>query len=350
MKRGQKVSLSDHVIRRLLAHHYGLTVHSIHRVLDIPKVVTDRGTFGFKNAVELPDLSFIHHSIKQIKNHYPYIPGIVPLLSGDVLLSFEDEIYYLEEWMDAEDVLFADDYLGEEIGAAIARFHAAAKGLVPDKKSFRFEWGNRRKKLRKVYKKIQDWKKNHYDLPEFLYERNILDFLEARCSLAYQYIENVSYSTLWEDNPDCAVLCHGSLHQRNILIDGKRNIYFIDIESLSYAERVYDLASFIHYFAPYKGWNPLFIYRFIRGYQQNLTRPLSLDEWRCFFSYLAFPRRLYSWMHRHFDKSYEMEPEETYFKLLGIIIHDQPKDMFLKQFHPVTLPATIELAKELSKG
>ncbi|MCQ6267483.1 phosphotransferase [Fictibacillus sp. WQ 8-8] len=343
--RGQKVFLSDAVLSSLIYTHYGLTVQSIERVLAIPKVHTDQGIFGFKNANELNDLPFVAHCIEWMKqNHFSFIPSVLPCHNGQVYFEHGNELYYMEEWAKGRDILFADLSLCERIGATLAHFHHAADGAVPPPDSSRMEYGSRVHKLIGVYQDIQKWKTEYKPVPEWTFEPWMLDVLETRCRLAYSYIHRLEE----EHGEVKGALCHGSLHQRNILLDGDQKIYFIDVESLVFAERPYDLASFIHYYAPSYNWNPAVIHRFIKGYQEHSVQSLSFNEWKFLFSFLAFPRRVESWCYRHFGS--QTPSESTYFKLLGILVHDQPKESLFTQFHPETLESSFHLFHEMVKG
>ncbi|SDN30840.1 spore coat protein, CotS family [Fictibacillus solisalsi] len=341
--RGQKVFLSDAVLSSLINTNYGLNVHSIDRILSIPKVSTNRGIFGFKNANELIDLPFVYQCIKWIRlNGFPFIPSVLPCKNGQVYFEHDNELYYMEEWVKGEDILFADLPLIEQIGSTLARFHQASEGIVPPKNSPRMEYGQRLEKLHRIHQDVQRWKSRYEPVPEWIMEPWMLDVLEMRCRLSSSYIRDVQNDV----GGVKGVLSHGSLHQRNILLNAEGEIHLIDVESLLFAERTYDLASFIHYFAPSHNWNPSVIHRFIKGYHEASREPLSYSEWRCLFSFLAFPRRMESWCYRHFDHPTEF----SYFKLLGILVHDQQKEDLFKQYYPSLLEPSLQLFEEMTKG
>ncbi|WHY73092.1 phosphotransferase [Fictibacillus enclensis] len=341
--RGQKVFLSNAVLSSLINTNYGLNVHSVERILSIPKVYTNGGIFGFKNANELNDLPFVSQCIEWIKqNGFPFIPSVLPCKNGQVYFEHNNELYYMEEWVKGKDILFADLPLIERIGSALARFHQAAEGAAPPADSFRMEFGKRAEKLNRIHQDIQRWKSGYEAVPEWTMEPWMLDRLEMRCRLSFSYLD--------QGQTDHArvkgVLSHGSLHQRNILLNTEGEVYLIDVESLLFAERTYDLASFIHYFAPSHQWNPSVMHRLIKGYHRGASEPLSYPEWRHLFSFLAFPRRMESWCYRHFDHPTEF----SYFKLLGILVHDQVKENLFKQYHPDILGHSFRLFAEMAKG
>ncbi|MFC4769387.1 phosphotransferase [Effusibacillus consociatus] len=327
------VNLDRSTIKSIILRYYDLDVISLKKVRAAYKVATEHGAYGFKNAAELPDLSFIRNCTEHIKkNGFPHLPDILPTNTGESLVQYDGEIYYMEQWIDAEEVSKANAAVIGKIGIALADFHHAAKGLLPAPDSSRFGWGKRRDFLRDAYLQILNWKKQDRTVLGIGLERQMLDFLQYRCWLAHEYLKEVSYSNLLADSPEAAVLCHGSLHHKNILVGKEEEIWFIDWESMIYAERVLDLAQLLHYHAPPHAWNPSVIRRFFHGYQSRLSTPIAREEWKCFFSYLAFPRRFYTWMNRYFDT--QQPTVKAYFKLKKIIDQDLGKEMFLQQFPP----------------
>lgn len=328
----QEVNLNKETVKNLIFRHYCMPVLTLKKVRGIYKSTTEQGCYGFKNAKEMADLPFIHYCSEYIKfRGFPYLPSFIPTLAGELALQYEGETYFLEQWINAREFNVASNQF-ERLAVSLADFHQAARGLIPAKNSHRYGWGFRPSVLIYCLSWINEWRKNHPIFQLTGFGQEMLDFLRYRCERAYAYVAKVSFTELYGKAPDSAVLCHGSLHQKNILIDSNENIWFIDLESLIYAERVLDLAQLLHYHAPTYNWDIKIIRRFIQSYESRLQQPILEEEWRCLLSYLSFPRRLLNSMFQYFG---EAEPlNSSYLKLKKIIEQEWLKERFLKEFEP----------------
>ncbi|MFC4769391.1 phosphotransferase [Effusibacillus consociatus] len=325
-----EVKLPPDTVKSLILKHYGLQVRSLEKVRAVYKVETPFGIFGFKNAEELPDLPFIANCLRKIRqNGFERMPDFLLSNSREYLIDYDGESYFMEEWLDVVEVPKESFPFLEKIGTALRDFHHAAKGVMPEQASHRFEWGKRQKFLVDAYYKIRSWKQHRSANP---LEVQILDFLHYRCSLAYEYLQGVSPDSLLKTCPESAVLCHGGLHHKNIMLDPDNQIWFIDFETMVYAERVLDLAQFLQYHAAPYQWNPLIVHTFLQAYQSRLSVPVSREEWKIFFSYLAFPRRFYNRMVRYFDNV--EASHDLLLKLQETVDNDMAKQSLLIRYNP----------------
>jgi CotS family spore coat protein len=319
----QKVKLKKYQVKDIILNHYGLAVHSIKSIRGILQVMTDNGCYSFKNAEEFPDLPLVHHCLETIRqNGFPFIPQLVPTLTGETNVSHEGEHYYLDRWVEGHELPKGNND-EESLGKALANFHRASEAVVMPEDSARNGYGKRAGFLDDCQRKLHKWLQNGTWINEF--DKQALDFLTYRCRLAYSYIRDVSA----HHHSVKAAICHGSLHHENILIDDKDNIWFIDFESLVFAERVFDLAQLIHYYAYPHEWNPDVVDRILHSYQTQHKTPLSNEEYHYFLSYLAFPRRLSNSMIQYFENN--PSSKKHYTKLLTVIQQEWPKERFLQR-------------------
>lgn len=328
----QKVNLDKETVENLIFREYGLPVLKLKKVRGVYKATTEFGVFAFKNAEELNDLLFINDCLEQVKSHgFPNLPTFVPTVGGELILHYGGNHYLLERWIDAQEIS-PDFSRVESLAAALADYHHAARRLIPAIDSCRYGWGLRAHFLKSCLSRIHEWRNKQPVFVHTSYGKEMFDFLQHRCEQAYAYVSQVSYSELISKAPEAAVLCHGSLHHKNILVDVNEKIWFIDPESMIYAERVLDLAQLIHYHAPAYGWDVEIVQRFLGGYESRLNKPLLKEEWSCFMSYLAFPRRLQNAMFQFFSGG---EPRNaSYLKLKKTIEQEWPKEPFFIKYGP----------------
>ncbi|GBF10180.1 phosphotransferase [Tepidibacillus sp. HK-1] len=327
------VDLSPDIIKSLIEKHYDLKVHSMVKVRAVYKVNTSIGLFGFKGAEELTDLPLIANYLQKIRDHgYTKIPNFLRSKEGNYLIKYEKNDYFMEEWLDLEEIPNKSYPYVKKIGETLADFHHATLEIRPEQDSDRFEWGKQPDFLQHSYQKLFEWDQ------KFLYksfnslEKQMLDFLLKRNELAYQYIKDVDYHALLQFYPESAALCHGALQSRNIMLDEAGEIWLIDFETLAFAERVKDLAHFLEHHAKPYHWDTQMVFTFLNGYQSKLSRPITDDEWKIFFSYLAFPRRFYSRSIHYFDKK-DLKPKDLY-KLKEMIESEIDKEPLFTLFCP----------------
>lgn len=327
------VHLGEDEVERLIERFYGLEVLALQKVRAVYKAVTPQGAFGFKHANELPDLPFIARCLTEIKKRgFERIPDTIPAINGQFLIRHGEETYFMEEWIDAEEVPKESYPFMWWIGTCIADFHRAAQTIVPRQGSNRFEWAIRKLLLLRAFHKIQTWSSLPANPGVGRLERHILDFLLYRCTLAYEYIKRISFERLFAAVPESAVMCHGGLHHKNMMLDKDNQIWLIDFETMVYSERVMDLAQFLQYHAPTYNWNPLVTNTFLAAYSSRLERPIHRDEWPILWSYLAFPRRLNNRMLRYFDNM--DRPVEHLMKLKETVEQEASKEGFLRLYPP----------------
>lgn len=325
-----EVCLPPETVKALVKQHYGMKVIALEMVRAVYRVTTPLGLFGFKNADELEDLSSVASCLDYIRRGgFGNMPRFSPALTGDYLIHHENQSYFLEEWMSGEEVPKKSLPYLEKIGCALADFHRAAKGMVPDRRSQRFEWGQRKQRLEIARLHLERWRRELALSPQ---EREITDFLLYRCRLALDYIRPVSLELLAALYPEAAVLCHGGLHHKNIMIDGEHNIWFIDFETLTYTERVMDLAQLLQYHAVVYNWDRRVVDMFLSAYTSRLDRPVCPEEWNVFLSYIAFPRRFVNRMHRYYD--HPERPAVLLLKLQETMAQDTAKESFLREYPP----------------
>jgi CotS family spore coat protein len=335
------VHIGPDQIKSLIKEHYSLEVNAIEKVRGVYKVETPKGTYGFKNAEELPDLPFIADCLQTIKeNGFERIPGFLLANSGNLLIHDGDDAYFMEEWLDflKEVPKNSLPYL-KKIGAALADFHHATRKIpIPSRENFRFQWGKRQSLLEKASQHILNWKQQYSCTSSSSFrslECSILHFLHKRCWLAYESIKDVSPHALIKAAPQSAVWCHGGLHHKNIMLDSKEQVWFIDFETMVYGERVMDLAQLLQYHAWSFHWQPAGVQTFLQAYNSSLSEPIDQQEWKIFLSYLMFPRRLYTRMKRYFGSN-NPKPEHL-FKLKETVDSEMEKEKFLSIIHTISV-------------
>lgn len=292
------VTIHPDRVRSIIEKNYGVDVFSLEQVRAVYKVETSKGIYGFKNAEELLDLPFVVDCLQKMKkNGFPRVPDFLYAMDGQLLVYDENEAYFMEEWLDLKELPKHSRPYWEKIGEALANFHQASCSIGrPAPFHSRNRWGKQHVSIKKGYKRLLTLKSRFPSIP-------LLDYLQYRCEIAYEYIKNIAY----EEIAYSGVWCHKGLQRRNIMLDHTMEIWFIDFETLSYAERVADLAHFLRQHADDYGWNPDSILRFLQSYQSGLADPIQQQEWSFFLSSLFYPKRWIAKFPQIYHDEYQLQ-------------------------------------------
>ncbi len=272
------VELEPHIVQNLVETHYGYHVKQLKKVRAVYRLETDQGIVAFKNARKMRDIHFIDAVIQHLHaNGFKKIPTLRRMSSGKLMLGYRGDAYMLEEWL-PEQVREVppkqDDWL-YPAGKALATFHEAISSFpasqIPQGR-IRTAW--------------RDWLFYHYQKTNRTcsYEQaEARDWLVGQMQLAYQLSEQRRETADYH-------LCHGSLHQENIMIDTSGEVWLIDYERFTYDETAKDLAQLLDYHFHYHQWNRTAIEQLFGGYES--VRSLQDSDIISFCSRIMVPEKI----------------------------------------------------------
>jgi Ser/Thr protein kinase RdoA (MazF antagonist) len=267
------IELDPYIVQQLVETYYGYKVKKIQKVRAVYQLETDQGIVGFKNARKMKDIRFIQAVIEHLFTHgFSKIPTLRKTLSGKLLLRYQGEVYVMEEWLQhvREVSSEQEDWL-YPVGKSLATYHQAVDSFPENripKERIRAPWNEwlvyqYRKIIRTEATETKDW-------------------LLRRMQLAYWQ---------WEQQPRASFhLCHGSLHQENIMIDSNKEIWLIDYERLTYDEKGKDLAQLLMYHFRFHSWNSQAVEQLLGGYES--VQSLKPADIHCLCARLLLPEKL----------------------------------------------------------
>jgi Ser/Thr protein kinase RdoA (MazF antagonist) len=249
-----RTDIAPDQVKTLVEYYYGYRVGQIEKVRAVYKVQTDQGVFAFKNAVKIKDIQFIDEVIHHLhQNGFDRVPKLQKTSADELFIFFEGQKYVLEHWLPAnvrEVGVHREDWLFHA-GEALAHFHRAIGSFSKSsisKKRMRSPWAEW---FQEKYKKIK------YTQP--IRDESIKYWLLNRMKLAKMQLKKHPEIT--------SHLCHGSLHQENIMIDNTRNIWLIDYERLTYDAKAKDIAQLLDYHFRFHPWSRKPVEALLSGYQ-----------------------------------------------------------------------------------
>lgn len=248
-----KTKLDANRIKQLVEHHYGYQVYDIQKVRAVYKLETDHGMVAFKNAIKIKDITFIDSIIQHLHmNGFSHVPTLRKTRFHELLVHDYSGDYVVEQWLPS-DVREINPYQRDWLysaGKTIAQFHRTIStypfSYIP-KPRIRQAWGEW---FLKKYKKLRAMSRSNLAANSW--------FL-ARVEQAKEIF--LSYPNL------TAHLCHGSLHQENIMMDAKSDVWLIDFERITHDTIGKDLAQVLMYHFRFHPWNQADVEQLLAGYQ-----------------------------------------------------------------------------------
>jgi Ser/Thr protein kinase RdoA (MazF antagonist) len=248
-----KTELDEDKIQQLVESHYGYQVYHVQNVRAVYKLETDHGFIAFKSAKKMNDIEFIDSVIQHVHAHrFSRVPTLRKTKENKLLLHHEQEKYVVEQWLPA-DVQEVNPHKRDWLypaGEAVAQFHRAVSHFpihkIP-KKRIRKSWGK--------------WFLSKYQIiKNARYPEDTNRWFLARIKRAKE--KYLLHSDITSH------LCHGSLHQENMMIDSQSNVWLVDFERLTHDSIGKDLAQILMYHFRFHPWNQADVERLLAGYQQ----------------------------------------------------------------------------------
>lgn len=284
------VTIEPSEVRMLVETHYPFRVTRLEKVRAAYRVETDQGVYAFKNARKLKDLGFIAGVVEHVKKRgFPRLPAPIATKDDQWLVTFRNHPYYMEEWLEHVEEVSPKrhDWLGQA-ARALAQYHACFKryrhSRCPSRRQERGIWPQYLMAQWRWLSGVQSAWATPVDGMEHL------SFLKYRLQLAWQSWKRAEE---WRrsGNGPISVLCHGSLHHENILMDGEKQVWLIDYERMAWDDRVRDLAQLMQYHFPRHGWPEQEMSRFLDGYHKEY--PLRTSEYAALCSRMAAPPKFF---------------------------------------------------------
>ncbi|WP_028776277.1 phosphotransferase [Shimazuella kribbensis] len=277
-----KMELSPYEIKQLVEKYYGYEILDIQKVRAVYKLETDQGTVAFKSAKKIKDIHFIDSVIHHLHSHgFLFVPSLKKTNRDTLLLAYGQNDYVVEQWLPS-DVHEIHPYERDWLffaGQTLAEFHYAIASYPfhhVSKKRVRRPWGewfDHKLHQLKYTRSGNDTKLNYW----------LLDRMKHAKAQHYHYPTITTQ------------LCHGSLHQENIMMNSNKKVWLIDFERLTYDAIGKDLAQVLMYHFRFHPWNKEDVEQFLTGYQ-NIS-PLRKEDLHHFCTRsLILDRNIYAFL------------------------------------------------------
>lgn len=269
-------------------------------------------------------------------NGFFYVADYIKSKDGKEYVKYEGSIYYLTTWIDGRECDFENF---EELKNAIelmANFHMKSKGFHTS--NTKIESNNKRwpdifEKRRKDILKYNDIieKKKIKSTFDIEYQKVSEKFIKM-INMAQELLQKSNYMMLSKQAFEDKTVCHDSFYYQNILINEKKELYLIDLDSILYDIWVYDLAKFIRRILYRKvyGWNFEVAKKIIDEYRR--INPLSDEELEILLAFLIFPHKFWKLGKKKYDKKKQWSEGKYINRIEKILKYSDKQETFAKRY------------------
>lgn len=324
-----KVYLCDYRLDTALFDKFGFKVEDAAPIRSVYMLSTDEGMKILKKIdYSLGELMFIYDSLNEIRKQYPYVINFKQSLSGEPYVEHKNDIYIVLDVIEGRDCLYENLIDLKNASRALARLHRAGEGIPAS-----CQVKNKLGRLEECYKrKICDMEKYkdiaamHVNKSPF--DRTFLqgvDYYIENARAALKALQGSSYLKLCSKGH---TLCHHDLAHRNILIDDKDNVYFLDFDYSVVDIPCHDISNMITKALRHNEWSSEIADTILDSYSQEY--PLCGEEMKVLAAYLMFPQEFYDVATAYYMKTRNWEEEEFLDKLMRKLSYKDDREVFLK--------------------
>lgn len=303
-------------------NHYDLSVKGIIPIQeDVYRVETSRGIYCLKCANKGEHkMLFIYSVLKHlVDSGFKKVSAPVPAKDGSPLVSLDNNIYFMTEWVSGCPCDFKrDDHL-TEAAKTLAEFHQHAKGVKLLKGA----------KAREMYEKWPDvFRKRTDELKDFKDQmgekKSLTDFEKRYLSYADQFIEqgekacatlnSSCYRKIAKRAEEEKTFTHRDVAARNFIIGEKKEAYLIDFDYCRYDIRAADVVRLAERSLRDVKWSVDKGDLIFKSY--NKVYPLEQDQYGVMLAFFQFPQKAWRISNRYFKGKYHWQ-EEGYLRKLA---------------------------------
>jgi len=247
-----------------------------------------------------------------IYNHGGNVAGIIRDKEGNLIHSFNDQLFVVYEWLYGRDLSFvnADDLKSALHG--LAKFHIASKGYVaPEGAKVSSKLGRWPEQYKSMADKLSSWKEASLGKPASAsvnaYLKNVDEMLDI-CHRAMELLNASKYAELAGENSKSAVLCHQDYGKGNALFTDN-GVYVIDLDGVTWDHPGRDLRKIIGKLSENRGaWSLDQIEKILDWYSE--INPLSTADRELIYIDLMYPHWFFGLVKNIFKNNKSESPSK----------------------------------------
>ncbi|HOM01426.1 MAG TPA: CotS family spore coat protein [Acetivibrio sp.] len=226
-----------------------------------------------------------------IYNRGGNVAGIIRDSEGNLIHSFNDQLFVVYEWLYGRDLSFGKP---EDLKAALhglAKFHIASKGYVaPEGAKVSSKLNRWPEQYKSMADNLSSWKKASMEKPVSASISSYLKYVDNMLDISYRAIELLNgskYTELTDKDSKAIVLCHQDYGKGNALLT-EDGVYVIDLDGVTWDHPARDLRKIIGKLSENRGsWSLDEIEKILDWYSE--INPLSPDDRELIYIDLMYP-------------------------------------------------------------
>lgn len=321
---------------------YGVKIFSTKQIRGVHCLHTDQGDLCLKKIeYNLKKFLFIYHAMEHLLEHnFKQLPAFIHTLTGEPYFNFQEENYFLSEWLSGRECNFKNPVDLEIALVTLARMHRFSKGFQPPgqiKQRSRLEiWPDRLKKRTANLKKFKELAINKTNPTKI--DRYFLKHINSKladCKKAIKLIDTPIYRNLVKKIKDEGSFCHNDFVYHNVLINDQESYkkppkaYILDFDYCRYDLRVYDLARVIRRIIKEKKYQNDFLDIILSAY--NSEYPLETEEYQILAGFLQFPQRFWRIADRYYNQKQAWSEKKYYTQMKNSVRRFQHRKRLIKE-------------------
>ncbi|ODM25078.1 CotS family spore coat protein [Acetivibrio mesophilus] len=240
------------------------------------------------------------------------VPGIIRDKKGNLIHSYNDQLFVVYEWLYGRDLAFGNP---DDLKAALqglAKFHIASKGYVsPEDARVSSKLNKWPEQYKSMADKLSSWKEVSREKPASGYLNAFLKYVDDIVDIGHQAIEllNASrYTELTANDSEAIVLCHQDYGKGNALLTDN-GVYVIDLDGVTWDHPGRDLRKIIGKLAENRGsWSLDLIENILDWYSE--INPLSPADKELIYIDLIYPHWFFGLVKNIFKNDKSVSPSK----------------------------------------
>jgi spore coat protein I len=276
------------------------------------KVETDKGFICLKRLNKTPEVAlFSVEAQRYIHGRGGNVPGILTDKTGNPIVTFQDQLFVLYEWIDGGHLNFMRREHLKIAMEGLGRFHGFSMGYQPpegSKISMKLsKWPDQ---YRSMINKLKEWKKQEEGIPQSsvnMYRQWVDPMIEVG-ERALTHLINSNYYEISNPESSVVVLCHQDYGPGNAL-STPEGVVVLDLDGVTYELAARDLRkTILKSMEKMHKWDKALMDDILLWYETG--RPMTDDERKMVYIDSLFPYSFFGKVKNQYLKGKPAKPSD----------------------------------------
>ncbi|MBW9170976.1 CotS family spore coat protein [Clostridium estertheticum] len=293
-----------------------------------------------KHSCSSKTLEFILSAVEHLKNREVNLSNIIKTKNNNNYIKGVNCCYVLSDAIIGNTPNEDKPQELKMIVEALATFHYASRGFAfPDDCKPRLHLGLQKQEFQDQIQKLKDFydtemsNTNHSEFGQIIISS--FPYFYKRMQLAISENEKSGYDKWSNEAKSTNCLCHQDFTASNLILTSSKEIFVLDIDSITIDLPTRDIRKFLNKIMKKKGqWDLKLTSQILQWY--NALNPLDHWKWQVLKEALIFPHLYVGIMSKYYEKREINWPEARYIeRLKGMIKTEKSIEPILQNFERI---------------